>query len=94
MPKGAAETTRRRQEPLATGIAGLYEVLDGGFGRGGFYLVADPAGVRKTTLGDQFAYALAANGRVSIHAIVLTGDARARARPTRRLRLLSGVQES
>ena len=46
----------------ATGIAGLDQVLHGGFPVGGAYLVAGTPGTGKTTLGNQLAFVHAARG--------------------------------
>jgi circadian clock protein KaiC len=54
-----------------TGIAGLDQILRGGFPVGGAYLVAGTPGTGKTTLGNHLAYAHAAGGGVSIIATLV-----------------------
>ncbi|MEA2529068.1 MAG: circadian clock protein KaiC [Thermomicrobiales bacterium] len=66
-----------RPEPAAlkrvpTGVAGLDEVLRGGWVAGDLYLVAGPPGTGKTTLGNQLAFAHAARGETAIFVTLLT----------------------
>src|SRR5580698_11166625 len=50
------------EEVISTGIAGLDNVLNGGFPRGHFFLVQGEPGAGKTTLGLQFLMAGTGNG--------------------------------
>jgi circadian clock protein KaiC len=66
-----------RPEPAAlkrvpTGVAGLDEVLRGGWVAGDLYLVAGPPGTGKTTLGNQLAFAHAARGETAVFVTLLT----------------------
>ncbi len=56
---------------LPTEVPGLDRVLNGGFARGGLYVVTGPPGAGKTPLGNQIAYAQAASGSVAVSATVL-----------------------
>ena len=67
----AVMDARPVRDLVSTGIVGLDEVLDGGLGRGGLFLIAGPPGTGKTTLGNQLAYAQAKQGGVTIYATVL-----------------------
>ena len=67
-PSGAS---RPGTERLATGVPGLDDVLNGGFLRGGLYLVGGAPGTGKTTLGNQLAYRQAAAGDVTVYGTVL-----------------------
>ena len=64
------EDSHRRAEStlprVVTGVPGLDEVFQGGFVRGGIYLLGGPPGSGKTTLGNQFAYHHAATGGTSL----------------------------
>src|ERR1700728_384226 len=52
---------------VSTGIAGLDDVLNGGFPRGHFFLVEGEPGAGKTTLGLQFLIAGRGNGEAVLY---------------------------
>jgi circadian clock protein KaiC len=52
---------------VATGIAGLDDILRGGLSQGGVYLIEGTSGTGKTTLGLQFALAGAARGEAVVY---------------------------
>ena len=58
-------------ERVATGIAGLDEVLRGGFVRGASYLILGEPGTGKTTLANHLAFNHGASGGVALYVTVL-----------------------
>lgn len=73
MPKPAQPDPSERL--VSTGIAGLDEVLGGGFVRGGLALLQGEPGTGKTTLGLQFLFDGAAHGETGMY-VSLTEDRR------------------
>jgi circadian clock protein KaiC len=59
--------TPPRADTAATGIAGLDDILAGGFRRNRLYLVEGAPGAGKTTLGMQFLLAGAAAGETVLY---------------------------
>lgn len=57
---------------LETGIAGLDQLLDGGFVSGAVYLVMGAPGTGKTTLGNQACFHQAARGQKAVYLSLLT----------------------
>ncbi|MBA2247074.1 MAG: AAA family ATPase [Chloroflexia bacterium] len=58
-------------ERVKTGIPGLDEVLQGGFLRGASCLISGKPGTGKTTIGNQFAYHIAANDGVALYVTIV-----------------------
>jgi circadian clock protein KaiC len=63
----AAQLTR-----LPTGVAGFDRILQGGFFRGGLYIIAGPPGGGKTILGNQLCFEHVASGGRAIFMTLLT----------------------
>src|SRR5688572_14183640 len=62
---------QRRLERLPTGVAGLDEVLQGGFFRSGIYMVMGRPGTGKTTIGSQIAFNHVARGGRALYVTLL-----------------------
>jgi circadian clock protein KaiC len=62
---------------ISSGTSPLDQVLQGGWLRGGVYIVAGPPGTGKTTLGNQFAFAAAERGESAVY-ITLMAETHAR----------------
>lgn len=58
-------------ERVATRIPGLDTILEGGFLRGGVYIIEGPPGVGKTTLGSHFCFNFAAAGGRTLYVTLL-----------------------
>ncbi|MET0339929.1 MAG: ATPase domain-containing protein [Polyangiales bacterium] len=58
-------------ERVPTGIPGLDTILEGGFLRGGVYIIEGPPGVGKTTLGSHFCFNHAAAGGRALYVTLL-----------------------
>lgn len=71
MADEASAPARSAIERVPTAIAGLDEVLGGGFLRGGSYLVLGEPGTGKTTLGNQIAHGHARSGGVALYVTIL-----------------------
>ncbi len=71
MTEVGASATQQGGGAFATRVRGLDQVLDGGFARGGLYVIAGPPGAGKTTLGNQIAYGQATSGAMAVYATVL-----------------------
>jgi circadian clock protein KaiC len=67
-----AGTHHPKDGRLPSGIAGLDQLLDGGFVIGGVYLVMGTPGAGKTTLGNQCCFSLAARGQKAVYLSLLT----------------------
>jgi circadian clock protein KaiC len=75
LPKDAIVTAAShppKEGRLPSGSAGLDQLLEGGFVTGGVYLLMGAPGTGKTTLGNQFCFALAARGLKSVYLSLLT----------------------
>src|ERR1700759_1422494 len=56
---------------MPTGIAGLDVILNGGFLRGGIYIIQGPPGAGKTILGNQVCYDHVADGGRALYVTLL-----------------------
>ncbi len=67
MTDSEAEQNQEQDERVSTGIAGLDDVLNGGFPRGHFFLLEGEPGTGKTTVGLQFLMDGARKGEKSLY---------------------------
>ena len=58
-------------ERVASGIEGLDTILNGGFLRGGIYIIMGPPGAGKTILGNQICFNHVANGGRVVYVTLL-----------------------
>src|SRR5436309_2316566 len=75
-PRGTGQMSSavRPPEPLeriASGITGLDRIIQGGFLRGGVYLISGPPGAGKTILANQMAFHHVAAGGRAVYMTVL-----------------------
>ncbi|HEY0709263.1 MAG TPA: ATPase domain-containing protein, partial [Polyangia bacterium] len=60
---GESKSISRARPRVTTGIPGLDIILEGGFIRGGIYIVEGPPGAGKTTFANQICFAGVAAGQ-------------------------------